>query len=372
MVLSNVEMKKKTKTKRKFIDDGRQDIRAVANFARVSIATVSRVVNHHRTVDPKLATRVLEAIETLKYVPNKHARALVSGKSKMLGVLISDITNPFFPELIQGFEDSAVRMGYETMIGSTNYDLQKMEACVDRMLQRNVDGVAVMTFGIEEPILDRLASHGIPMIFIDVAPSSRKSVAISIDYSKGIFEGVQHLAVLGHRKIAFISGPPGLQSAMARLNAFQAATREIGLSIASEYVITGDHTLDRGKAAADALLKLKNPPSAIMCSNDLTAIGAMHALSSAGLQIPTDVSVIGFDDVHFSEFLMPPLTTIRMSRIEIAKVAVTTLGQLIDGKFDQKVQSIDTKLVVRRSTSIPAGALADIPPISEDDGLHKT
>lgn len=335
------------------------DIHAVAKAAKVSVATVSRAINRMPTVNPKLSQRVWDAVDKLGYVPNTQARALVSGQSRLFGVIISDITNPFFPELIQGFEDKAVELGYETLIGSTNYDLRKMQLCIDRMLQRNVEGVAVMTFGIEEPLLSRLATQGIPMVFIDLAPKGERVAAIPVDYKTGQFEAVQHLAVLGHRRIAFISGPSDLHSASARLNAFEEATKAIGLKIPSDYIYPGAHTMEVGQEAARNLLSLPTPPTAIVCSNDVTAIGAMHAISESGLSIPQDISLIGFDDVRFSQFTVPPLTTVRMSGSDIAREAVSTLRNLVIGA-QEKPETIHTSLVVRRSTGIPSGTLADL------------
>ena len=148
------------------------NIHDVAKRARVSIATVSRVVNRIPTVDPVLATRVWEAVDEAGYVPNTQARALVSGRSRILGLIVSEITNPFFPELVQEFENLAVAQGYEVMIGSTNYDPERTEALIRRMLQRGVDGVAVMTFGIEEEQVQKLVEHEFPLVFVDAGPDS--------------------------------------------------------------------------------------------------------------------------------------------------------------------------------------------------------
>src|ERR1700742_1091419 len=148
---------------------GKMDIRTVAQLAKVSIATVSRTINRVSTVNPQMAKQVWEAIEKLNYFPNTQARALVSGRSRMLGLIVSEITNPFFPELIQGFEDVAVENGYEILIGSTNYDPERMQRCIRRMVERNAEGVAVMTFGIEQPLLDQLADRKVPLVFVDVA-----------------------------------------------------------------------------------------------------------------------------------------------------------------------------------------------------------
>jgi LacI family transcriptional regulator len=352
---ARVELAKQGSRRKSATREGRLDIRGVAAHAGVSVSTVSRVVNRNPRVDEQLAERVRAAIRELGYIPSRVARSLVSGRSSTFGVIISDITNPFFPELIQGFEDAAVEVGYETLIGSTNYDLQKMEACVDRMLERKVDGVAVMTFGIEGPLLDRLAERGIPMVFIDKAPATQKSLAISIDYAQGIAAAVEYLVELGHERIAFVSGPPALHSAVARRRAFQAAMKKAGLKIEPAYLVVGDHMLETGMAAAQALLQLSMPPTAIVCSNDLSAIGAMHAVSAAGLKVPQDVSVVGFDDVRFSEFLIPPLTTVRMSRTDIARAAVQLLQQLVEGGEHAPLAAVPTSLIVRQSTAKPKG-----------------
>src|ERR1700691_37817 len=148
----------------------RMDIHAVARLAHVSIATVSRTINHIPTVNPKMAKRVWEAIRELDYFPNTQARALVSGRSRLLGLIVSEITNPFFPELIQGFEDIAVEHGYEVLISSTNYDPDRMSVCIRRMLERRAEGVAVMTFGGEKPLLEQLAERKVPLVFDGVGP----------------------------------------------------------------------------------------------------------------------------------------------------------------------------------------------------------
>ena len=146
------------------------NIRSVAERANVSVATVSRTINRIPTVNPAMAKRVWDAISSLDYLPDTQARALVSGRSGILGLIVSEITNPFFPELIQGFEDVAVGSGYEILVSSTNYDPKRMTRCIRRMIQRKVEGVAVMTFGIEEPLLEQLAMRKIPMVFIDMGP----------------------------------------------------------------------------------------------------------------------------------------------------------------------------------------------------------
>jgi DNA-binding LacI/PurR family transcriptional regulator len=348
------------RARRKSTTKSRPDIHAVARHAKVSIATVSRTINKVPTVDPKLAQRVLKAIDDLGFSPNTQARSLVSGKSRMLGLIVSEITNPFFPELIQGFEEVAVENGYEILISSTNYDTRRMESCIQRMLERKVDGVAVMTFGIETPLLDRLAERNVPLVFVDNSPKGTLFSAIDVDYFHGIREGVQHLAVLGHRKIGFISGPLHLYSSQARQKAFLRAMAEIGLTANSEWLPEGDHTLEGGIAAMKKTLKAQDVPTAVMCSNDMTAIGVLHALYGTGYRVPDDFSVIGFDDVNIAQFTLPPLTSVQMSRRELARCAVTALRDHLEPRPQSPVQGVykvTTTLTVRQSTSYPRQAL---------------
>jgi LacI family transcriptional regulator, galactose operon repressor len=341
----------------------RLDIRDVARHANVSIATVSRTINGVTTVDKELAKRVWKAIEGLNYYPNTQARALVSGRSKIFGLLISEITNPFFPELIQGFENVAVENGYDIMISSTNYDVRRMQVCVRRLLERNVEGVAVMTFGIEAPLLDELASRNVPLVFVDVGPPNPHVSTLTVNYHQGIREGVQHLAALTHRDIAFVSGPLQQLSCQLRKSAFLTSMEEIGITPPPELLLEGDHTLEGGMRAADQLLKLEELPTAVMCSNDMTAIGVLRTFTRAGLRIPQDVSVIGFDDIHLAEFVFPPLTTVNMSRTAIARAAFEALRDDVeDRKTNAKDRSkvIPTRLTVRQSTGFPRGTMVQM------------
>lgn len=344
-----------SRAKRGTTDRTRPDIHAVARRAKVSIATVSRTINNVPTVDSKLAQRVWKAVEELGYSPNSQARALVSGRSRLLGLIVSEITNPFFPELIQGFEDVAIENNYEILISSTNYDPQRMEMCIQRMLERKVDGVAVMTFGIEAPLLERLAKRNIPLVFVDVSPEGPLFSTIEVDYFHGMREGVQHLAVLGHRKIGFISGPLRLHSALARKDAFLRSLAEIGLKPDPKWMREGDHTLEGGIAAMKDLLSAGDPPSAIMTSNDITAIGVLHALYETGARVPEDFSVIGFDDVNIAHFTLPPLTSVNMSRRELARCAVLALRDHLDSQTQGRgpQYKVQTKLTVRQSTGLP-------------------
>jgi LacI family transcriptional regulator len=335
----------------------RTDIRTIARLANVSIATVSRAINGIPTVNAEMAKRVWEVVEALDFVPNTQARALVSGRSRLFGLLISEITNPFFPELIQGFEDVAIEHGYEILVSSTNYDPKRMSNCIRRMIERKVEGVAVMTFGIEEPLLNQLANRQVPLVFVDIGPDRPGISLLKVDYERGIRQAVAHLTKLGHTKIGFVSGPLRLNSATSRLQAYQGAMRSAGLSARQEWTLEGDHTLEGGVAAMERLIEQKERPTALLCSNDMTAIGVMHTAWRAGLNVPRDLSVVGFDDIHLAAMMMPPLTTIQMSRYDLARAAFGALRGFVEEPEAQAGRQeivIPTELIVRESTGAPA------------------
>ena len=339
---------------------GAVSIREVAVRAGVSIATVSRAVNRIPSVNPELAKRVWKAIDEVGYLPNTQARALVSGRSRMLGLIVSEITNPFFPELVQEFENLAVEQGYEVLIGSTNYEPTRTETLIRRMLQRNVDGVAVMTFGIEEDLVKKLVEREFPLVFVDAGPDLPNIRVVKVDYAEGIRQSVQHLAALGHRRIAFITGPLRLRSALARRDAFVKSMAELGLTVPKEHIVEGSHTMEGGMAAMEHLLAAGDLPTAVMCSNDMTAIGVLHALYRTTHRVPDDISVVGFDDVHLAQFMLPPLTTVQMSCRDLAAAAVEALRAGIEAdhaKTGVKEWRIPTRLVVRQSTAFPTGSL---------------
>jgi DNA-binding LacI/PurR family transcriptional regulator len=343
-------------------DSGKPDIRTVAALAKVSIATVSRTINASPAVSDKLSKRVWAAIEELNYFPNTHARSLVSGRSRILGIIVENITNPFFPELISGFEEIAVAHGYEILVSSTNINTaSQLTNCVRRMLERKVEGVAVLTFGSEESVLDQLAIHNMPIVLAEFHLDDPKVSTILLDYSAGIHQAVAHLVALGHTKIGFLAGPHTLHSAMTRRNAFEQTMSEAGLPLQKNWIEECDHTLKGGVAGFEHIMALKTRPTAVICSNDMTAIGVLRAAYMAGLRVPEDLSVIGLDDIDFAEFTLPPLTTIRLSRQELAKAAFDALRLQAEfaagngaGTPIQREFLVSTSLVVRGSTAEPA------------------
>src|SRR5208282_492633 len=294
------------------------NIKEVAARARLSTATVSRTINESELVRPRTAEKVRRAIRELGYYPNTQARALVSGRSQMFGLIISDIVNPFFPELVKSFEFAAIHRGYEVIIANTDYNSERMGGCVRRMIEREVDGVAIMTSEIDRHLLDELSLRRLPIVFLDVGKIKPLISNIKVDYARGIGEAVQHIVALGHQRIG----------------------------------VEGNHKIDGGEVAMVQLLSLPKPPTAVLTSNDLTAIGALGAIVRAGLRVPDDISVVGFDDIELSQFTQPPLTTIRLSRDELGRKAFDALYETVEGQQRSGHEiKVSTSLVLRKSTA---------------------
>lgn len=331
------------------------NIKEIARRAKVSTATVSRTMNRIPTVDPKLARRVLKVAAELGYYPNTQARALVSGRSRIFGLVVSEITNPFFPEIVQSFEDVAVQHNYEILLSSTVHHPQRMEMAVRRMIERRVEGVAILTFGMEESLTENLRFRNVPLVFVDVGPDMPGISNIRINYVSGIRQAVQHLAALRHSRIAFIAGPSNLKSAVTRRSAFEESIQEIGLRLPPEYIVESDHTMEGGIGSLNKLLALDTPPTAVMCSNDMTAIGVLRRAYDCGIKVPNQLSVVGFDDIRLAQFTTPPLTTIQMSQAEIARLAFHALMNHVETPTNGTSNghySLTTSLVLRSSTAL--------------------
>jgi LacI family transcriptional regulator len=246
------------------------------------------------------------------------------------------------------------------MIGSTNYDPIRTESVIHRMLQRKVDGVAVMTYGIEENLVQTLVEREFPLVFIDVGADLPNVRVLKVNYAEGIREAVQHLAALGHRRIAFACGPLHMRSAVARRDAFLKSMAELGIKVPAQRIVEGHHTVEGGISAMEKLIALRELPTAILCSNDMSAIGVLHALHRTPHTVPQEISVVGFDDIHLAQFMLPPLTTVQMSSKSLAAAAVEALRAGIEPdhpKSAQREWQISTRLIVRQSSSFPRDTL---------------
>lgn len=306
-------------------------------------------------VSPKTAERVRNAIDDLNFYPDINARTLGSGRSGMYGLIISDITNPYFPELVKAFEDIAVEHNQEVLIANTNYDPKRMESCVVRMLQRKVDGVAIMTSEIDEHLIHTFSRRQIPLVFMDTPVGDAGISVVRVDYEAGVKAAMDHLFELRHKDIAFISGPLSLGSARLRANAFRQALGKHDVASNPMWVQESDHRVEGGAQAMRRILSSgKRLPTAVLTSNDLTAIGAMGAIHQAGLRIPQDISIIGFDGIELSAYTQPALTTLFVSRPDLAALAFRSLLNHKTRTTRSPTEEefvVQPRLVIRESTA---------------------
>jgi DNA-binding LacI/PurR family transcriptional regulator len=301
-------------------------IRDVAKEAGVSTATVSNVLNKTGKVGQRTHLLVLSAVKRLGYVPDVHARHLASRVSRTLGIIVSDIENPFFPEVIKSFETRARHLGYDAILSDTNYDPRRTKQAADRMMEHKVRGVAIMTSEISLRLIHELARRRIAVTFLDLAPVQGYVSNLRIDYFSGIEQIVKYLHQNGHRRIAFVAGRPGLKSNVARLQAYEKCMGAVGLEPGP--VLHGDLRFEGGLSAGSAIAKLSPLPTAVIAVNDLTAVGVIKGLLKAGLRVPDDVSVTGFDKTRLAEYSNPTITTVDIHRDLLGKMAADALHEL--------------------------------------------
>ena len=290
----------------------------------MSTATVSHVLNGTRGAKPETRQRVLAAIQELGYSQNQAGRDLARGRSSLLGLIISDIRNPFFPEVTAAFQEQALLNNMDALVLNTNYDAQRTMNSVKRVMGLQVPGVAILTSQIDPAVVDMLADHNIAAVYLDLGRVDRSISNIVLDYEHGIKEALEHLTKLGHRRIAYIGGPLHLHSAQRRKNAFLESAGQMGLEAPA--TIDADFTVKGGYFACAKLLA-GSTPTAIVAGNDLTAIGVLHRAYDGGLRVPDDLSVVGFDGVAPSTWASHQVTTIRQP---VRRMAEATLTLLMD------------------------------------------
>ena len=332
------------------------NIKEVARLARVSTATVSRVLNDPSVVRPTTCEHVKRVIEKLSYVPNVSARNLRTGRSRLFGLIVSDIKNPFFPDLIDAFDAMATKHGIDVVFSHTNYDGGRLGHCLRRMVERNVDGIAVMTSEVSAEALERVNWAGVPLVLLNQAALDKKYNNIGVDYSVGFEEAIQHLRNLGHRHIAFIAGPKAFSSSERRREAFLAGIKRCGLKVRKEWIFVGDLHVEGGYVAMERLIQSSPRPTAVISTNDLMAVGALQAAQAAGLLVPRDISIIGFDDIPICTIMSPALSTITLPRQEIAERAFSILLRASRPGRTSRISShsISPRLTIRGSTAPPA------------------
>lgn len=325
----------------------------VAKSAGVSIATVSRVANGTARVGTRTETRVRKAMERLRYRPHALARGLAARRSHTIGLLITDILDPYFAEIVRGAQAQAELSGYVVLLGDAQVHTASEDLLVRRLLERRVDGLIVASSRTTKDYAAQLKSEDIPVVCIN-GPLDQFPHAVQIDHRAGARLAIDHLAKLGHRRIAHVTGPVGVPTRQERLSGYRAALKEAGLAYDPALVVAGVETIDASRAATSRLLALPDPPTAIFAYNDRWAIGSYQAIRGAGLRVGADVSVVGFDDIPMTEWVDPALTTVRQPRADMGRIAIDLLLSVLNGGEARDVVVVQPDLVVRASTGAVA------------------
>ncbi|MCW5979778.1 MAG: LacI family DNA-binding transcriptional regulator [Bryobacteraceae bacterium] len=320
----------------------------VAKRARVSTATASRVLNNIDVVSEATRKRVLQAASELRYHPNVYARTLAGGKNRTLGMIVSNIGNPFFLDIFRSLEDLAAQNGYEVVVENTDYDPERLVAAVRSMIGRRLAGLAVVVSEMEPYLIEELAAQALPIVFYDVGRPAHNITNIRVRYEKGVQRGVEYLYSLGHRRMAFV----GHHAALGPLREREATfLRTIGDFAGVEATtVTSSDSPSGGRQAAHELLESNFAPTAILCVNDFMAIGVIRELRDQGLRVPEDVSVTGYDNIDLAEFVVPSLTTANIPRRRIGQIVFEAFtGKEPRGSAEQEILIVP-ELVVREST----------------------
>lgn len=325
----------------------------VAKRAKVSTATVSRVLNNAGVVKSSTRARVLKAVEDLRYHPNLHARSLAGGKSYTLGVVLSNMENPFFFDIYKTIEADARARGYDVVVANTNYQSEQLVTSIRLMIGRRVAGLALIVSEMEPALIEELTATRIPVVFYDVGTPKRNITNIRINYRRGIEKVVHYIYSLGHRRLGFIGHHATLGPINERLNAVLETVALYSPALEVRTAADAD-SLEGGRQAARTLLDSGFAPTAIICVNDITAAGALREIREHGLRVPQDVSVTGFDNIKLSEFCYPPLTTVQIPREQIGHIVCERLIPVpavlgAPAPADHAIV-IDPELVLREST----------------------
>ncbi|OGU77362.1 MAG: hypothetical protein A2W11_14305 [Ignavibacteria bacterium RBG_16_35_7] len=326
-------------------------VKEIAKKANVSIATVSRALNGDEKVKKDTKELVLLVAKELNYNPNIIARNFVKKSSNIVGLILPNITDEFFSEIIRGVDQITYSRGYYTSVASSHENRSIEETIAAVLGSGLVGGVVVLVPALDKEIRNSLNIRKIPKVFIGGDNGNKNFDSIVIDNYQGAFLMAEYLMKKrNYNKLAFITGPSKNQDATMRQNGFLDALKKNEVGIKNSWVVRGDFTKESGRSACEKLLKLKERPQVIFASNDMMAIGCYEVIKEAGLTIPNDIGVAGFDDIIISQYLSPPLTTVKVQIMEIGKQAANLLMNRMEGDDSKTIHiKISTELVIRNS-----------------------
>ena len=326
-------------------------IKDVAREAQVSTSTVSHVLNKTRFVSPEITLRVERAIQDLHYAPSALARSLKVNETRTLGMLVTSSANPFFAEVVQGVEQRCFELGYSLALCNTQDDKARLNSNMEMLLQKRVDGIILMCTQLElgAGIFDRYPN--IPLVLADWGPQDMVADIIQDGGQLGGQLATEHLIGLGHRHIGCITGPGGKRAADERLAGFKAAMDHAGLTVRDEWICEGDFELAGGNSAMNALLSLPERPTAMFIANDMMAMGALRALADAGINVPGQMSIVGYDNIELAHYLVPSLTSVEQPKTSMGALAVDTLlSRIKNPDSPMRVLTLTPELVSRDSS----------------------
>jgi LacI family transcriptional regulator len=324
-------------------------IEEVSHLAKVSTATISRVINNSGPVHAQTRNRVLKAIEELGYKPNPMARGLALNRSGGIGVSIGSLGSPYFGQLLMGTEQVITASGRHLLVSTGNSDAKLEQASVRFLTERQADALIVHTDDTSDETLISWAAGPVPLVIFGRYISELADSCIYLDNESGGYLATKHLLDNGHRQVAHIAGPLDAQDSRARLHGYRRAVEQAGLAFAEDLVVEADFAEDGGSRAVHRLLNRNLRPSAIFAANDQMAVGAMRALYELGLRVPDDVSLVGYDDVVFAAFLVPGLTTVRQPLFEMGQAAAHLALRKLGQKEPEVKQKFEPELVLRQS-----------------------
>ncbi|AIR84382.1 MULTISPECIES: ribose operon transcriptional repressor RbsR [Erwiniaceae] len=323
----------------------------VARLAGVSTSTVSHVINNNRFVSEQVREKVEQAIRELNYAPSALARSLKINQTRTIGMLLTASSNPFYSEVVRGVENSCYERGYSLILCNTEGDEERMNRSLETLMQKRVDGLLMMCTETHLPsaeILNRYPS--VPMVMMDWAPFEGRGDIIQDNALLGGELATQHLIDRGYTRIACIAGPQDKTPARLRLEGFHKAMSNSGLPVLPGYVVDGDFEFQGGFNAMNQLLTLELLPEAVFTSNDAMAVGVYHALFQAGLRVPQDIAVMGYDNIELARYLTPPLSTVHQPKDELGELAIDTLiHRMSDPDASQQTLVLTPELVERGS-----------------------
>lgn len=326
-------------------------VKDIAEYARVSTATVSRVVNGSGYVSAEVMQRVLDAIEKLEYRPNAVARGLKNSKTNLVAIMISDITNPFFSAIVKGAESVLLSEGYTTILCSTDKDVGKERNYLKLMVENRVSGFIISAASDEFEHFKE--AKGVPLMFVNRRPEGLKAPAVLADNYHGAHRAVEHLLGLGHTKIATIAGPQNINTGRDRLKGYLDALERAGMTCHKDYVTYGDFHKESGYDAMIKLLRLDRPPTAVFVANNQMTLGALMALGKEKIVVGRDLSLVAFDETEWASIMNPPLTTVEQPAyqmgLESAKLLVSYLNRNVVRPRSHELY-LDPRLIIRESS----------------------